>query len=164
MASQLPSIQVVLVDEIHDMVSAGAKKAYNMLKNCSVRVGFSGTPFKFGGSDQVHRYLVKGWIGNVIQLTNSVVDDKVLTTKELQERNILSSVDCTFFKVKEPQLQYEIYQDAVTKGIAENNHFHKMVSKLVSRLSGRTLILVERIEHGERLEKEGIRIRYSRSP
>ena len=29
--------------------------------------------------------------------------------------------------------------------------FHKMVQKLVSTLSGRTLILVERIEHGDAL-------------
>jgi superfamily II DNA or RNA helicase len=41
--------------------------------------------------------------------------------------------------------------DAVTKGIAENEGFHSIVSSLANKLKGRTLIIVDRIEHGDRL-------------
>jgi superfamily II DNA or RNA helicase len=41
--------------------------------------------------------------------------------------------------------------DAVNDGIAHNHHYHKIVSKLVNTLSGRTLILVDRVAHGDGL-------------
>jgi superfamily II DNA or RNA helicase len=43
--------------------------------------------------------------------------------------------------------------DAVTEGIAENEHFHKMVVDLIQKTTGRTLIIVERISHGDRLQE-----------
>lgn len=142
----LPKMKAIFVDEIHEMMSKGPKKVYNKLKEASVRVAISATPFKFGGTDKVQKFSVKGYFGPV-----SVCEDGVLTTAKLQKRNILSSSDCTFFPVHEPDLQYMTYQDAITQGIATNWHFHRMVQKLVSTLSGRTLLLVERIEHGDTL-------------
>jgi superfamily II DNA or RNA helicase len=41
--------------------------------------------------------------------------------------------------------------DAVTKGIAENWHLHEMIRDLAAKLTGRTLILVERIAQGDAL-------------
>jgi len=147
----LPKIRVLIVDEIHEMMSRKPKQVYLALKNASVRIGMSATAFKFGGTDKSQKYEVKGWIGPEF-LAKSTEDGK-LTTKELQERDILSSASCKFFRVKQPILQYEIYLDAVTKGIAENEHFHDIVTKLVLGLTGRTLIIVERIEHGDRLQQ-----------
>lgn len=43
--------------------------------------------------------------------------------------------------------------DAVTLGIAENFHFHKVIRKLSNSLKGRTLILVERRDQGEYLKQ-----------
>jgi superfamily II DNA or RNA helicase len=145
----LPKVKVLFVDEIHEMMSKGPKQIYNALKNCSIRVAMSGTPFKFDGKDETQKYEVKGWFGPLF-LTKSTEDGK-LTTEDLIDQGILSSTDCTFFRVTQPKLPYEIYLDAVTKGIAENNHFHGMVVNLIKRLSGRTLIIVDRIEHGDRL-------------
>lgn len=147
----LGKIQVLIVDEIHEMMSKVPKKIYAALKNCSVRIGMSATPFKFGGKDESQMYDVKGWFGPPF-LVNSTESGK-LTTKELQDRNILSSADCVFFKVKEPQLPFAVYMDAVTFGIAENEHFHKQVSELARGLKGRTLIIVDRIAHGDRLQE-----------
>lgn len=148
--SVLPKIKVLLVDEIHEMMTKKARWIYNRLDNCSVRVGMSATAFKFGGTDKTQKYEVKGWIGPMFVAKNT--ETGKLTTKELQERKILSSASCTFYPVDEPKLPYEIYLDAVTKGIAENDYFHNMVARLVERLTGRTLIIVERIEHGDRLQ------------
>jgi superfamily II DNA or RNA helicase len=48
-------------------------------------------------------------------------------------------------------LPYEIFQDAVTAGIAENHYLHEMVKQLVTKCKGRTLILVERLKQGDAL-------------
>jgi superfamily II DNA or RNA helicase len=147
----LPKIKVLIVDEVHEMMSKIPKRVYNSLKNCGVRVGMSATPFKFGGKDECQKFEVKGYFGPIF-LTDSTESGK-LTTKELIDREILSTANCTFYHVNEPKLPYEIYLDAVTKGIAENEYFHKLVVKLVKKLTGRTLIIVERLAHGDRLQE-----------
>jgi superfamily II DNA or RNA helicase len=147
----LPKIKVLIVDEIHEMMSKVPKQIYGQLKNCSIRIGMSATAFKFGGTDKSQKYEVKGWIGPEFLIQSS--EDGKLTTKQLQEREILSNADCTFYRIDKPQLPYHVYLDAVTDGIAENDYFHDIVAKLVGKLEGRTLIIVERIEHGDRLKE-----------
>lgn len=151
-AEWLPSVQVLLVDEVHDLMSAGAKQVYRVLTNAGVRIAFSATPFKNGGRDPIQRYDVKGWMGPEFILPKEIVPDGRLNTKVLQERGFVSSCDCTFYRIGEPDLgPYVLYQDAVTQGIAENAYFHDVVSRLAKKRSGRTLIIVERIAHGDHL-------------
>ena len=145
----LSKIKVLIVDEVHEMMSKVPKRIYNSLKNAVVRVGMSATAFKFGGKDESQKFMVKGYFGPVFYTKST--DDGKLTTKELIERDILSTADCTFYRITEPKLPYEIYLDAVTKGVAENDYFHKIVVSLAKKLPGRTLIIVERLEHGDRL-------------
>ena len=147
----LPHIRALVVDEIHDMMSKVPKKFYNKMRNCSVRAAVSATPFKYGGQHKTQKYAVKGYFGPIMETEDS--ETGVLTTNELQGRGILSKSQCTFYYVLQPDLPYEIYLDAVTKGIAENIHFHKMVTGLAKTLTGRTLILVERLPHGDTLHK-----------
>lgn len=146
MDTLLDKIKVVVVDEIHENMSKQPKKFLNKMKSCCVRAAVSATPFKFGGKDLCQKWLVKGYFGPVLKSKSA---GGVLTTKHLQERGTLSKSKCVFYPVKEPDLKYEIYLDAVTRGIAENWHFHDMVVKLSKSLDGRTLILVDRITHGD---------------
>ena len=145
-----PMVRAIFVDEIHDMLSSRCIKLYKALNNADIRVAFSATPFKFGGRDKCHMFKVKGHIG--APLRTETVEGGKLTTKRLQEREILSAVDCTFYQIDSPQRQYDIYMDAVTYGIAQNDHLNQSVAKLVQKLKGRTLLVVERIEHGEYLQ------------
>jgi superfamily II DNA or RNA helicase len=147
----LSEIEVLLVDEIHDMMSAAPKAVYRLLKNCSVRIAVSATPFKHGEKDKIQKYYVKGFFGPLFKIQST--ESGLITTKELQERGRLSQSKCTFYKIKKPSLDYEIYIDAVTKGLVENDHFHKKVCELTTSLKGRTLILVERLAHGDILQK-----------
>lgn len=147
----LPKIKVLIVDEIHDNMSAVPKSLYKKLKNADIRVAISATPFKFGGKDAVQKFFVKGFFGPILKIKSA--EDGVLTTSQLQKRGILSSSNCTFYKIKEPQIPYDIYIDAVTRGIAENYHFHSIVTELAKRQVGRTLIMVDRISHGDTLNK-----------
>jgi superfamily II DNA or RNA helicase len=149
-AKILPHIRALVVDEIHDMMSKVPKKFYNKLTNCSVRVAVSATPFKYGGQDKTQKYAVKGYFGPIMR-TDSAGETGLLTTKGLQGRDILSGSKSIFYVVDQPKLLYEVYLDAVTKGIAENIHFHKIVTGLARTLKGRTLILVERLSHGDTL-------------
>lgn len=147
-ATLLPHFKALFVDEVHMMMSKTPKAIYREMKNASIRVGISATPFKFGETDQSQKYEVKGFFGAAIKYQG-----RHLTTKELQERGVLAASKCIFYPIEEPLLPYETYQDAVTLGIAESLHFNKIVAKLAKKLTGRTLIIVERIEQGETLNK-----------
>jgi superfamily II DNA or RNA helicase len=147
----LPHFRVLMVDEIHDMMSAQSKNVYKVMKGACFRVAMSATPFKYGETDKVQKYMVKGFFGPELLIEAAKEDGGRLTTKGLQKRGRLSKSHCTFFPVREPNLEYELYQDAVTYGLAENQDFHQMVKKLALSKQGRTLILVERIAHGDAL-------------
>jgi superfamily II DNA or RNA helicase len=144
-------VRALLVDEVHDMMSAGVTAVYRQLPNCSVRIGLSATPFKEGGKDMKHKYEVKGYIGPVL-LVSSIEGGKP-TTHSLQERDILSEAEVTFHEYKGPELPpHLIWTDVVTHGIAENQDFHDTVSQLALAQKGRTLIIVERIKQGDFLQ------------
>jgi len=152
-AKLLPKFKVLLVDEVHDCMSDVPVAAYRKMKSAAIRIGFSATPFKWNKKkiDLCHKYSVKGHFGPILR--TSTVESGLLTTKELQDREFLSPSDCTFYVVDKPDLAYEPYQDAVKLGIEQNFHFHEMVSRLAKTCSGRTLIVVDRIEHGQYLEQ-----------
>lgn len=148
----LPKFKVLLVDEVHDCISDVPIAAYRKMKSALVRIGFSATPFKWDKKkiDEVHKWSVKGHFGPILK--TSTTASGVLTTKDLQDRGILSKSDCFIYPVEKPDLAYEPYQDAVKLGIEQNFHFHDMVKKLARSCPGRTLIVVERIEQGEYLK------------
>ena len=149
----LPKFRVLLVDEVHDCVSKVPIAAYKKMTSAGVRIGFSATPFKWHKKviNDVHKYSVKGHFGTVFE-TNTTKSGK-LTTKDLQERGILSSSDCFVYPIERPDLQHEPYQDAVKLGIEQNMYFHDIVKNLTKTCPGRTLIVVERIEQGRYLEQ-----------
>jgi len=151
MEDQLDKIRVLIVDEVHDMVSDTAKDIYKKLKNAVIRIGLSATPFKHGESDKVHKYMVKGFFGPVIK-TNTTSTGRV-TTSDLQQKGRLSQSKCIFHKITEPDIQLSIYSEAVDLGIVNNVTLHNKVIEITNTLSGRTLILVDRIAHGDQLKK-----------
>jgi len=142
----LDKIRAIVVDEIHENMSKKPKQYLDKMKSCSVRIAVSATPFKFGGTDSVQKWQVKGYFGPILKSKSA---GGSLTIEKLQQRNILSHSDCKFYIIDKPELPYAVYIDAVTYGIAKNTYFHEIVARLVSTLKGRTLILVDRIEHGD---------------
>lgn len=147
----LPKFKAVIADEIHMLTNDTGISVFKKLKGASVRIAVSATPFKHGGKDDVQKYTIKGFFGPILK--TNVVESGVLTTSYLQERGNLSPSKCVFYKVKSPKIPYDIYIDAVTNGIANNFEFHKLTAKLAKSLKGRTLILVERVAHGNALHK-----------
>ncbi len=143
-------VRVLLIDEIHLMMSTEVKAIYRQLDNCGMRIGMSATPFKHDGKDSKQKYETKGYIGPAFFVKS--VEDGRPTTKSLQARDILSEAEMTFYKFHGPDLPpHLIYVDAITHGIAENQEFHDVVTKLTQNLKGRTLVIVERIKQGDYL-------------
>ena len=149
MEKVLSKIKVLIVDEIHDMMSALPKAVYRRLKSADVRIAVSATPFKFGGSDSVQKFHVRGFFGPILKVKST--ESGILTTSELQNRGILAASKCIFYPIREPKIPHDIYIDAVTRGIAESFYFHDVVTRLAKKQKGRTLILVDRIAHGDAL-------------
>lgn len=153
LAKLLPKFKVLLVDEVHECMSDVPMSAYRKMKSASVRIGFSATAFRYEKKkiDDIHKWHVKGFFGPLFKTTTT--ETGILTTKDLQDRGILSSSDCSFYLVTRPDLKHEPYQDAVKLGIQQNFHFHDTVAKLAKSCPGRTLIVVERIEQGQYLQQ-----------
>jgi superfamily II DNA or RNA helicase len=149
----LPKFKVLVVDEVHECMSDVPVAAYRKMKSACIRIGFSATPFKWKGKkiNDVHKWNVKGHFGPVLRTRTTKYG--VLTTKELQDRGILSASNCTFYPIDRPNLAYEPYQDAVKLGIEQNFYFHEVVARLARSRPGRTLVVVERIEQGEYLKQ-----------
>jgi superfamily II DNA or RNA helicase len=145
----LESFDVIITDEVHMCLSKTSIRAYRRMTNASIRIGISATPFKYGGKDLISKYDCKGHYGPVFK--TNLVDGGIITTSHLQDDGRLSKSQCKFFKIKEPDLELETYIDAVTLGIVENNHFNSIVANLCKGLKGRTLVLVDRLNHGDLL-------------
>jgi len=97
----LPKFKALIVDEVHDCMSTVPKKAYQKMSNAVVRVGVSATPFKHAGSDITQKFWTKGFFGPVL-----AAGDKAVTTKQLQDRNILSKSESHFYLIDQPKIEH----------------------------------------------------------
>lgn len=148
----LPRFKVLIVDEIHSCLSQVPIAAYKKMTNASLRYGFSATPFKFAGKDKVQKYNALGHFGAVFK--TSTTKTGYLTTKELQNREILSKSNIIVYPIDVPNnIVHEPYMDAVTLGISHNLEFLEIVTRLARSLKGRTLILAERLDQGDFLKQ-----------
>jgi hypothetical protein len=64
--------------------------------------GLERTPFKFGETDQVQKFYVKGFFGPVLK--TDATESGILTTKDLQDRGILAASECFFYPIEEPMI------------------------------------------------------------
>jgi superfamily II DNA or RNA helicase len=150
----LPKFKVLLVDEVHECMSDVPIAAYRKMTSACVRIGFSATAFRWDKkkTDNVHKWSAKGHYGPLFKTTTT--KSGLLTTKELQDRGILSNDQCFFYNVRQPTtLAYEPYEGAIKLGIEQNFFFHETVARLVKSCPGRTLVVVGRIEQGEYLKQ-----------
>lgn len=147
--SMLPNFDALIVDEVHDMMSARPKQVYRKLNKCHVRIGLSATPFKYASKDKVQKHYVKGFFGPVFSTTTT--KSGVLKTSDLQERGRLSSSVCYFLPITSPEVRNVMWTDAVQHAMVDSMQLHDTTCSVCNALKGRTLILVDRIEHGDEL-------------
>jgi len=145
LSALVPLIEVLLVDEVHQFTSALSVKAFKELSRAVIRLGFSATPWC---PDAVRNYQLKSWLGS--QLCDIPVD-------YLKTLGILSPSLCVFHRIqcdsthKRKGLRNKFAEEEDT-WIVTNASFHQKVVDIVTSIKeGRIMILVSKLEHGDRL-------------
>ena len=139
----LDKFKVLIVDECQEFATNKSIRVFKKMKNCRYRFGFSATPWEPG--DNLKKYKLKSWFGPVIGDIN---------TKFLQEQGILAQSNCKFHTIDEPIHDSNNYRDVYDQGVIYNSYLHKKIKEIVDSYdSGRIIIVVERLQHGEELKK-----------
>jgi superfamily II DNA or RNA helicase len=136
---------VVIVDEVHEFASPLSIKKLAQFERADYRWGFSATPLK--KIDEVHNHRLMGVFGPI------ACD---VTTLQLTQQKILSAASIRFVTVSQPtNIGGFEWEPAETAGIVENDYMHRVVAYIVREQieRGRCLILVRRLQHGDRLSR-----------
>lgn len=131
----------IIVDECH---RAAGEQYQILLKNRHTlhRYGFSATPFVKKNKLQVARTMA--WLGNIIYEVRA---------EKLMGEGRIALPTIHMIPVKKPDMiADEKWPFAETLGIIENNHRNAIIAELANNLKGQKLILVQKIDHGQRLE------------
>lgn len=137
-------IYQVHVDECHHVPAQTYERVLAMLRSARWRFGYSATPWKEG--DMETFFKVASWLGSTIHH----VAPEVLT-----EAGRLVPADVFMIRLPGPPLSYPDWQSAIHFGIVNNGVRNQMIVDLAHHLdetrTGPTVILVERLAHGQAL-------------
>jgi superfamily II DNA or RNA helicase len=152
---QREDYQMIIVDEVH---KANGEQYQQLLRryDSRYRFGFSATPFIKSKKSQakLRNARVKAWIGDEIYKVES---------KQLIENNTLAKpyiflipVNDVYDEKRDKSLDIFDWdwQFAENKGIIENSIRNQYIADIASQVKGQTLILIKRIDHGERLAEK----------
>lgn len=140
----LKSIELVIADEAH---SAGSDTVFDVLANTHAyfRFGLSATPLD--RSDGANLRL--------IGMTGPLIVD--VPNKVLVEKGVLPWAQIVFTSVHNPVIKKRTpYATAYKAGVVENEDMHRLVlewTKIFTKMGLSTMILVENIAHGKRLDE-----------
>lgn len=140
----LSSVQLVIVDEAH---STGSDTVFEVLAAMPAyfRFGLSATPLDRTDGANLR----------LIGMTGPLLID--IRNKFLVERRVLPWAQIVFSSVTSPKLpKRRSYAEAYKTAVAENENMHALVvewAKACTKLGLSTLILVEQIGHGNRLDE-----------
>lgn len=143
----IPRTKILLIDEVHEWASKHSQKHLKLFTNATYRLGFSATPWN---EDPVHDFKIKSFLGP--QLCDIGIE-------YLRDQHILSSCHAHFYRVAIPKLantqsQEPTFFDFENAGIVENENLQKKIAEIVNNIpTGRILILVRRLPHGDRLKE-----------
>lgn len=141
LAEFLDGVQAVIVDEVHQAKADVLKNILTRnLNNCPIRWGLTGTIPK-----EDHEFQ------SILASLGPVIGQ--VTAKELQDKGILSACHvniCQLLDIKE----FRDYQSELKYLVTDEKRID-YIGKLLNKIkdSGNTLILVDRIEAGEKLQK-----------
>ncbi|KAN0030865.1 hypothetical protein ACTA71_009510 [Dictyostelium dimigraforme] len=138
--------RVLIVDEVHEFSGPFAEKVFQQFGNAYCRLGFSATPFK--KDDPVHNHIITSTFGTLL------CD---ITTKELTKIDILSGAIVHFYPINGPIIKFEkdsSYHSIEQELISNNKYLNQSIVKIIDNIeSGRIMILVKRLSHGDELFK-----------
>ncbi len=139
-AAMLEKFLAVIVDETHHIGGAKTYEAVmKSLTNAYYRIGFSATAHR---SDDETRMRVTGWLGPI--------QSKMTTTEAIDTGRVVPA-DIYMIDPSEPHPYDLPWGEAYKSGVVRHENRNRICVELAVRLKGLSMILVERIEHGERL-------------
>jgi superfamily II DNA or RNA helicase len=141
LAEFLEDVQAVIVDEVHQAKADVLKNILTRnLNNCPIRWGLTGTIPKADHEFQSILASLGPVIGRV-------------TAKELQDKGILSACHVNICQLLDTK-EFRDYQSELKYLVTDDKRI-EYIGKLINKIkeSGNTLILVDRIEAGEKLQK-----------
>ncbi|KKN83799.1 hypothetical protein LCGC14_0294520 [marine sediment metagenome] len=132
----------VAVDEAHHLPAKSFEKVMAQLWAARWRLGYSATPDKEGDVETFFK--VSSWLGPTIHR---------VFAKELTDEGYLAPTDVFLIKIPGKPARYQTWQEAVAKGIVDNSIRNRMIVELAQSLPKPVVILVERLQHGEKLAR-----------
>lgn len=143
----IKNTDVLLVDECHRLQS---KSYYTIARKCPAyyRFGFSGTPYS---NNRYQSYHIISMLGRTLS---------TISSKDLSDRGY--TAEATFVIVENPARPPEMYNSGdydhhVEEGIIHNCYRNDIICNMASRSvkkGHKTLIIIERIEHGKILSEK----------
>ena len=145
----LKSLQMLIVDEVHDNCSDSKLRLYKKCKNLDYQLSLSATPYRSGAFTQ--NLKLQAWSGDVCY---------TITEDELRERGVLSDYKVFMLLVDHNSIDYNIevetYADYVKTCIIYNDFRNKLLLDIIAilrRLNLKTLVLFSSVEHGREVAK-----------
>jgi len=144
---KLQDIQQVFIDEAHLVASKIERiglfgAALQLMPNAYMRWGLTATPFM---REQLHDWMLEGGTGNVLVK---------ITNRELIDAGFLTEcVVDMFLTGKQPDVP-KTWPDCYDYGVVTNRIRNDKIVKCFQTYPGPTLILVNKISHGELLAKK----------
>lgn len=136
----LSKFHAVIVDETHHI---GGAKTYELtmkaLANAYYRIGFSATAHR---SDDETKMRVTGWLGPI--------QSKMTTTEAIETERVVPA-DIYMIEPGRPHPFDLPWGEAYKEGVVRHEARNRICVELAVRLKGLSMILVDRIEHGQRL-------------
>jgi len=141
----LKNVDALIVDEVHKI--RRGNEVNKVIKNIK-------TPVRFGFTGTMPENLLDQW--NIIGKIGPVIYEK--NSYELRLESFISGVNVQIFKIKYNEDPFkDLVISAVNryreeqKFLIRNEFRNKLLSKICCRLNNNALILVDFIEHGQRL-------------
>lgn len=146
--SHLEESEVIMVDEVHKFSTGKHRLAViQSFPNAQYRIGFTATMPK----DQIPKHNLLGAFGPVRQIR---------TTKDLIDEGKLTRPSIQMLPLKEPEQDYSdesyetVYNDLVVNNKERNQDILRIVNLIKeTNEKARILILVNRLEHGKKLQE-----------
>jgi superfamily II DNA or RNA helicase len=145
--SILDDIELLLVDEVHGLRRGNEINKILQTVSCNYKFGFTGT---------MPPSLIDQW--NIIGKIGPIIYEE--KTQDLKNKKYVSNFKIIILRVKHENIPNfsknvvrpaEAYNNEI-EYLMNNSRRNQIISKLASRLSNNTIIMVDRIDHGVNIE------------
>jgi len=151
--SVLSEVKILLVDETHGLRRGNEINKIFDLITTNHKFGFTGTM----PSSPIDQWNIMGKIGPI------VYEEK---TKDLRQKNFVSDFNIMILNIKHvnpPTFTSNLVRPAEAYNyeleyLLNNTRRNEIIAKLASRLTENTIIMVDRIEHGENIKEMLLKI------